>query len=68
MQTEEDLSMRETFTYLLLTHCLQCPVSGQTYSLLPVITEQPRDQLVTRGGVAYMACRFSTPSPLTRRQ
>ena len=28
------------------------------------ITQQPRDQVVTRGGAAFLSCSFSSPSPL----
>ena len=51
----------------LLTCCLVSAVRSQSYSTLPLITQQPRDQVVTRGGAAFLSCSFSTPSPLTSR-
>ena len=52
---------------LLLISCLVSGVRTQSYSPLPLITQQPRDQVVTRGGAAFLSCTFSSPSPLTSR-
>ena len=56
--------MREMFTFLLSSLLLKT-VTGQSYSVVPVITEQPRDQVITAGGVVYLSCRFSSPDPFT---
>ena len=50
---------------LLLISCLVRGGRSQSYSVLPLITQQPRDQVVTRGGAAFLSCSFSSPSPLT---
>ena len=54
---------------LLLISCLVTGARAQSYSALPLITQQPRDQVVTRGGAAFLSCSTSSPStsPLTSR-
>ena len=41
------------FSFLICLPLFSC----QSYSVIPIITTQPRDQTVTRGSVAYFSCR-----------
>ena len=31
--------------------------------MIPIITQHPRDQVVTAGGAAYFSCAYSAPAP-----
>ena len=47
---------------LLSFICLPLISCQQSYSVIPVITEQPRDQTVTAGSVAFFSCRSGRSS------
>ena len=51
-------------TLLLVIFCGLSCVSCQGYSVIPIITEYPRDQVVAEGGAASFTCSYTTPSPL----
>ena len=55
-------SKKMEIQFLLSFICLPLISCQQSYSVIPVITEQPRDQTVTAGSVAFFSCRSGRSS------